>query len=50
VITVEHIRDGVPLAVDESGLALTIQTRGPAHRTQVLEDLRGAGYEIQEAG
>jgi threonine dehydratase len=49
VITVEHIRDGVPLAVDESGLALTIQTRGPAHRTQVLEDLRDAGYEIQEA-
>ncbi|MGH2833588.1 MAG: threonine ammonia-lyase, partial [Solirubrobacteraceae bacterium] len=48
VIAVEHIRDGVPLAFSESGLALTIETRGPNHLASVLEQLRGAGYEIRE--
>jgi threonine dehydratase len=49
VIAVEHIRDGVPLALSESGLALTIQTRGPNHLASVLRELRDAGYEIDEA-
>ena len=49
VIAVEHIRDGVPLALSESGLALTIETRGPSHLACVLQELRSAGYEIKEA-
>jgi threonine dehydratase len=48
VISVEHIRDGVPLAVRESALALTIETRGADHLSQVLTDLTSAGYEVRE--
>lgn len=48
VIAVEHIRDGVALALSESGLALTIETRGPGHLASVLEELTDAGYEIRE--
>lgn len=49
VIAVEHIRDGVPLALSESGLALTIETRGPSHLALVMQELRSAGYEVHEA-
>jgi threonine dehydratase len=49
VIAVEHIRDGVPLALSESGLALTIETRGPGHLASVMQELRSAGYEVHEA-
>lgn len=48
VIAVEHVRDGVELAVRETGVELTIETRGPAHLERVLRELRGAGYEIGE--
>jgi threonine dehydratase len=49
VIAVEHVRDGVALAIRETGVVLTIETRGPGHLERVLEELRGAGYEIDEA-
>lgn len=46
VIAVEHVRDGVPLALRETGVTLTLETRSPAHVTRVLAELRGAGYDI----
>jgi len=46
LIAVEHVRDGVPLAVRESGVAVTVETRGRGHLDRVLDDLRQAGYEI----
>ncbi len=46
VIAVEHVRDGVALAVRESGLALTIETRGPEHLASLLTRLREDGYEV----
>lgn len=49
VIAVEHVRDGVELAVGETGVELTIETRGPAHLERVLGALQGAGYAIEDA-
>jgi threonine dehydratase len=49
VIAVEHVRDGVPLAVRETGVALTVETRGSGHLDGLLAGLRAAGYEIDEA-
>ena len=48
VIAVEHVRDGVALAIRETGVALTVETRGSGHLARVLEDLRAGGYEIEE--
>lgn len=47
VISVEHVRDGVALAIRESGLALTIETRGPGHVERVIAALGAAGYDVQ---
>jgi threonine dehydratase len=49
VIAVEHVRDGVELAVRETGLELTIETRGPEHLERVLAALREAGYAVDVA-
>jgi threonine dehydratase len=49
VIAVEHVRDGVALAVRETGVMLTIETRGSDHLARLLAELRAAGYEIDPA-
>jgi threonine dehydratase len=46
VVSVEHVRAAVPLGVRETGLELTLETRGRGHTQEVLESLRGAGYEV----
>ncbi len=50
VVHVEHLREAVALHVRETGLELTLETRGPAHTEQVLEALAEAGYETRLAG
>jgi len=49
VIAVEHVRDGVELAIRETGVELTIETRGPKHLERVLAHLREAGYDVEVA-
>ena len=49
VMTVEHVREAVPLHVRETGVELTLETRGPRHTVEVLDALRAAGYEVAEA-
>jgi threonine dehydratase len=49
VIAVEHVRDGVELAIRETGVELTIETRGPEHLERVLAALREAGYDVDVA-
>ncbi len=44
VVSVEHVREAVALHVRETGLELTLETRGPAHTHEVLEELRASGY------
>lgn len=49
VIAVEHVRDGIELAICETGVELTIETRGPEHLERVLSKLRRAGFAIDAA-
>lgn len=45
VIEVLHTRHGVGLQLSEVELDISVETRGPEHRVQVVELLRGAGYD-----
>jgi threonine dehydratase len=48
VLNVEHVRDGVPLGVRQTGVELTLETRGREHGEVLLADLREHGYELME--
>ncbi|MFC4373202.1 threonine ammonia-lyase [Nocardia halotolerans] len=47
VVDVVHSRTGTWLAVDEVEVSLTVEMRGPAHRDDVLEALRDAGFRVR---
>jgi threonine dehydratase len=46
VVSVEHVREAVRLHVRETGVELTLETRGRGHTDDVLASLRDAGYEV----
>jgi threonine dehydratase len=46
LVTVAHVREAVPLHVRETGVELTLETRGPGHTDALLAELRGAGYDV----
>lgn len=46
IVSVEHVREAVRLHVRETGVELTLETRGPTHTNEVLAVLREAGYEV----
>lgn len=48
LIAIEHVREAVPLHVRETGVELTLETRGPEHAQELLAALRAAGYEVEE--
>ena len=45
VVDVEHIRDGMDLHVRETAVQLVLQTRGPDHDQQIVEEVTAAGYQ-----
>ena len=45
VVSVEHLREAVSLRVRETGVELTLETRGPRHTEEVLATLAEGGYE-----
>jgi threonine dehydratase len=47
VLSVEHHREGLDLAVDEVEVLLTLETRDPEHREQVAAEVRAAGYRVE---
>ncbi|MEV6322217.1 threonine ammonia-lyase [Nocardia sp. NPDC051787] len=47
VVDVAHARTGTWLAVDEVEVSLTLETRGPTHRDDVLTALSNAGYIVR---
>jgi threonine dehydratase len=47
VVKVEHLRDAVPLHVRETGVELTLETRGRQHTEEVLRILAEGGYEAR---
>ena len=49
VIDVEHHRTGPSLAIDEVDVVLTLETRDPTHRAEVLDRLRAQGYRAETA-
>jgi threonine dehydratase len=46
VVSVEHVREAVRLHVRETGVELTLETRGRGHTDDVLAALRDAGYDV----
>jgi threonine dehydratase len=48
LLTLEHVRDAVALHVRETGVELTLETRGRGHTTEVIKALENAGYEVEE--
>jgi len=49
LLSVEHHREALPLHVRETGVQLTLETRGRGHTEQVLAALADAGYEVRTA-
>ena len=45
VVEVLHTRHGAGMQISEVALQLSVETRGPAHRDEVVAVLRRAGYE-----
>lgn len=46
VVEVEHHRSGVAIGVDEVEVLLTLETRDPEHREEVVNSLRDEGYRV----
>ena len=46
LVSLEHVREAVSLSVRETGVELTLETRGPEHTEQLGVRLRNAGYEV----
>ena len=44
LIDVDHVREGVGLAVNETGVELVMETRGPDHAERLLRTLEEMGY------
>jgi threonine dehydratase len=47
VLDVEHHRSGVLLDLDQVEVLLTLETRDPDHRHEVVESLAGAGFDVE---
>jgi len=47
VLEVEHIRTGTAITVDEVEIGLQLETRGREHCEEVLQALRGKGYQLK---
>jgi threonine dehydratase len=47
LVSLEHVREAVSLHVRETGVELTLQTRGAAHTNEVVAALEQAGYVVR---
>jgi threonine dehydratase len=47
LVDVGHVREGLDLHVRETAVQLVLETRGREHADDVLEQVRGAGYETK---
>ncbi|HUA11399.1 MAG TPA: pyridoxal-phosphate dependent enzyme [Solirubrobacteraceae bacterium] len=46
LVTLEHVREAVELHVRETGVELTLETRGREHTGRLVAALEAAGYEV----
>jgi threonine dehydratase len=47
LLTVEHRRSGAPVGVSEVEVILTLETRDPSHRDQIVPSLQAQGFRAQ---
>jgi threonine dehydratase len=47
VLEVEHHRSGLRLGVDEVEVLLTLETRDPEHRSDIVTALQDAGFRVE---
>jgi threonine dehydratase len=47
LVAVEHVREAVDLQVRQTGVELTLETRGAEHAESILAALVGAGYVLE---
>jgi threonine dehydratase len=47
LVTVDHVREAVPLSVRQTGVHLVLETRGAEHAKEIVTALEGAGYEVE---
>jgi threonine dehydratase len=50
LVTVEHLREAAELHVRQTGVELTLETRGADQAEQILSALLAAGYGVQRLG
>ncbi|HET6874542.1 MAG TPA: threonine ammonia-lyase [Acidimicrobiales bacterium] len=50
VLDVEHHRSGLPLAVSEVEVQITVETRDRAHHDEVVRALKARGYHVDYVG
>jgi threonine dehydratase len=50
LLTVEHVREAVDLHVRQTGVELTLETRGAEHAEAIIAALRDAGYRVERLG
>ena len=46
LVSLEHVREAIPLHVRETGVELTLETRGPEHTRELVRALEAEGYEV----
>lgn len=46
IVHTDHVRDAVALHVRETGVAITLETRGPEHGAEIIAVLTAAGYAV----
>jgi threonine dehydratase len=47
VLEVDHVREGVALAVRQTGVGLVLETRGSEHARRLLERVRAKGFALE---
>jgi threonine dehydratase len=50
LLTVEHVREAVDLHVRQTGVELTLETRGGEHAQAILTALQDSGYRVTRLG
>ena len=47
LVSVEHVREAVPLHVRQTGVELSLETRGADHADEIVAALAAAGYPVE---
>ncbi len=50
VVHADHVREAVPLHVRETGVEISLETRGEQHSDAIVAALEEAGYEVRRDG